>query len=318
MADIIFCFGFEGDFYFHSPERQLSSTIWTRALKDFAEITDVNRPLCVALAPSLDWFFGYQSINGQQRWIRRREKAPGLKHGHFYKSWSARQEAYDNLESWLRLHASKHWDMSQTKVFLGPNGSYFAVSPAGGAVWASIPARLEALIDLNQPGRTPTLVALGVKGTWFALWQDGSSSCNLDSEYQKLEDLLRRHGKSGVKKIALSPGESDQFAVSFRDGSFHVRGPVSEANLRQLNTIMISAARTSQQPFTMQVQVCGLHTSSPAIELPTQLLNISNITFPGTPGDRMGRKYESTAKGVQKGAKVATFVANSLSSCMIM
>ena len=114
-------------------------------------------------------------------------------------SGSARQEAYDNLESWLRLHASKHWDMSQTRVFLGPNGSYFAVSPAGGAVWASIPARLEALIDLNQPGRTPTLVALGVKGTWFALWQDGSSSCNLDSEYQKLEDLLRRHGKSGVK-----------------------------------------------------------------------------------------------------------------------
>ncbi len=89
--------------------------------------------------------------------------------------------------------------MSQTRVDLGPNGRYFAVSPAGGVTWASIPARLEALIDLNQPGRTPTLVALGVKETWFALWRDGSSSCNLDSEYQKLEELLRRHGKSGVK-----------------------------------------------------------------------------------------------------------------------
>lgn len=120
------------------------------------------------------------------------------------------------------------------------------------------------------------------------------------------------------QNIALSPGESDQFAVSFRDGSIHIRGPVSEANLRQLNAIMISAAHNSQQPLTMQVQVCGLHTSSPVIELPTQLLNMSKITFLGTPGDRMGRKYESTAKGVQKGTKVTTFVADSLSNCMIM
>lgn len=59
---------------------------WTRASREFAEITDVNRPLCVALGPNLDWFFGYQSINGQQEWIRRREKGSDLKHGHFHKS----------------------------------------------------------------------------------------------------------------------------------------------------------------------------------------------------------------------------------------
>ena len=53
-------------------------------------------------------------------------------------------------------------------------------------------------MDLKQPCHAPSLVALGVKETWFALWPDGSSSCNLDSEYQKLEELLRRHGKSGV------------------------------------------------------------------------------------------------------------------------
>ena len=59
---------------------------WMRASKDFADITDVNRPLCVALGPSLDWFYGYQSIDGQQKWTRRREKGPALKYGHFYKS----------------------------------------------------------------------------------------------------------------------------------------------------------------------------------------------------------------------------------------
>lgn len=59
---------------------------WMRASKDLAEITDVNRPLCVALGPSLDWFYGYQSIDGQHKWIRRLEKGPALKSGHFYKS----------------------------------------------------------------------------------------------------------------------------------------------------------------------------------------------------------------------------------------
>ena len=114
-------------------------------------------------------------------------------------SGSKRQAAYDTLESWLRLQASKTRDMSHTRVFLGPNASYFAVSPVGGSTWASIPARLEKLIDLDQPARTPSLIALGVEDTWFALWQDGSSSCNLDVEYPNLERLLRRHGKSGVK-----------------------------------------------------------------------------------------------------------------------
>ena len=205
---------------------------WAHASKDFAEVTDINQPLCVILGPSLDWFFGYQSIDGQQKWIRKGEKGPDLKYGHFYKSClfpcfpisltnprssalhthgplsmknsnievsgSARQAAYDNLESWLRLHASKPWDMPQTRAALGPKGSYFATSPAGGATWSSIPSCLEKVMDLKQPCHAPSLVALGVKETWFALWPDGSSSCKLDSEYQKLEELLRRHGKSGV------------------------------------------------------------------------------------------------------------------------
>ena len=88
--------------------------------------------------------------------------------------------------------------MPQTRAALGPKGSYFATSPVGGAAWKSIPSCLERFIDLKQPGHVPSLVSLGVKETWFALWPDGSSSCDLDSEYQKLEQLLRKYGKSGV------------------------------------------------------------------------------------------------------------------------
>lgn len=61
----------------------------------------------------------------------------------------------------------------------------------------------------------------------------------------------------------------------------------------------------------MQVQVCGLYNTSPPIELPQPILNVQRIIFPGTPDDRMGRKYE-------KGAKAVGFVGNCASSCVLM
>lgn len=120
------------------------------------------------------------------------------------------------------------------------------------------------------------------------------------------------------QNIALSANQSDQFAVSFMDGFTHIRGPVSESNLRQMNTVMISAAQSSRQPLLMRVEVCGLYTSPTAIDLPTQLLNNSKVTFPGTPGDRNGRKHESIAVGLQKRVKVAKLAASDSSKCTVM
>ena len=120
------------------------------------------------------------------------------------------------------------------------------------------------------------------------------------------------------QNIALSPSEANEFAISFKDGSSHIRGPVSEANLHQLNAIMMTGAQNTKQPLTMQVQVCGLHTSSPPVDLPTQLLNKSKIFFPGTPGDMMGRKQGSATKGEKKKTTFARFVAKSPIDCTVM
>lgn len=88
--------------------------------------------------------------------------------------------------------------MHQARVTLGPKGSFFATSPAGGVIWDGIPANFQTLINPQQRGRVPTLVALGVNETWFASWPNGSSSCNLADEYQDLEILLRKHGQGGI------------------------------------------------------------------------------------------------------------------------
>ena len=88
--------------------------------------------------------------------------------------------------------------MPQARVSLGPNASYFASSPAGGVTWDRLPDSFESLFNPQQPARVPTHVSLGVKDTWFALWPDENSSCNLGDEYPKLEMLLRKYGKSGV------------------------------------------------------------------------------------------------------------------------
>lgn len=88
--------------------------------------------------------------------------------------------------------------MPQTRVALGPRGSYFASSPAGGIIWNDLPPSFEQLINPQQSGRVPTLVALGVRNTWFALWPDNNSSCNLGEDYPDLETLLKKHGRAGI------------------------------------------------------------------------------------------------------------------------
>jgi len=112
---------------------------------------------------------------------------------------SAGQASYDKLEVWLRFCAVSLGDMAQTRVSLGPRGSYFATSPAGSVISNDLPSSFEHLINPQQSGRIPTWVALGVNDAWFALWPNSSCSCHLRDEYPDLETLLKKHGKAGVK-----------------------------------------------------------------------------------------------------------------------
>lgn len=111
---------------------------------------------------------------------------------------SERQASYDKLETWLRTYAATVMDMPQARVSLGPKGSYFASSPAGGVTSNGLPESFKLLFDPQQPGRVPKLVALGTNDTWFALWPDSNSSCSLGDDYPDLEILLRKHGKGGI------------------------------------------------------------------------------------------------------------------------
>ena len=89
-------------------------------------------------------------------------------------------------------------DMSNTCISLGPEGSYYATSPAIGAAWNNLPSSFECLMNRQQDDRVVKSVALGIKKTWFAIWPDGGSSCSLGDEYPDLERLLKQHGKAGV------------------------------------------------------------------------------------------------------------------------
>lgn len=95
-----------------------------------------------------------------------------------------------------------------------------------------------------------------------------------------------------------------------------MRAPVSETNLRQLNSIAADEAIQRRGP--MKVTVCGLWIVSPTIELPQPVLNVHRITFPGSPDDRIGRKYESMAIGMTDGPKGVASIAKNASCCGIM
>ncbi|KAK0508280.1 hypothetical protein JMJ35_009364 [Cladonia borealis] len=310
-SDLTFSFGANGAFYFYSPQYRISSSYWPTANTSLGPTADIYRPLCVALAPSLDWFFGYQATNGQLKWISSRENSPKSRRGVVYNRWSQRQASYDRLERWLRTYAGTAIDMPQTRVSLGPNASYFASSPAGGVTWDRLPDSFESLFNPQQPARVPTHVSLGVKDTWFALWPDENSSCKLGDEYPKLELLLRKHGKTGVDNIALSASQPNQFVVCFRDKRSFVRGPVSEANLHQLNSIMAASSEGS-----LQVEVCGMETVSPPIKLPQQFLSPQKVCFPKCSDYETG-KHDDILSNSENG-KVAVLISKASSSCNIM
>ena len=82
-----------------------------------------------------------------------------------YMLGSERQASYDKLETWLRTYAATAIDMPQARVSLGPKGSYFASSPAGGVIWNGLPESFKLLFNPQQPGRVPTSVALGINDT---------------------------------------------------------------------------------------------------------------------------------------------------------
>ncbi|MCJ1280601.1 hypothetical protein MMC21_008430 [Puttea exsequens] len=316
MSDLIFAFGCAGDFYFYSRKKTISASYWETGKADLLSFTTIDQPVCVALGPNLDYFFGYRCIKGELKLIRKREKSPEFKLGSLHRQWSERQEAYDKLQRWLQDFAIAKADMAQTRLALGAGGSYFACSPTGGVIWNELPSSLQKVFDRQQSDMTPSSVVFGIKGTWFVLWPNGSSSCNLDDEYPNLESLMKKYGKFGIKEVALSPSTANHYAITFRNQRTYIQGPVSEANLRQLNEIAKYEAKKGRGPLC--VTVCGMYAASAPVTLPHPVLLTQKLPFYGSERDRAEKRPHSDMSGQSAGGREGSLISRKAVSCTAM
>ncbi|KAJ7826271.1 hypothetical protein B0H14DRAFT_2595893 [Mycena olivaceomarginata] len=95
--------------------------------------------------------------------------------------------SYTRLTHFMKDVAT-NGDHTAGTVF-GPNSSFFSMSPSG-FCWQNLPPELEDNIQNRIKARPPTCVALGVEGTYFVVYSDGTTSFDLRGQYPRLDTLI--------------------------------------------------------------------------------------------------------------------------------
>ncbi|KAF8177471.1 hypothetical protein K438DRAFT_1292035 [Mycena galopus ATCC 62051] len=108
------------------------------------------------------------------------------------------------------------------RTVFGHNGSFFSSSPSG-YCWQNLPPALEDNIHACMMVRRPVCVALGVHGSYIALYSDGTITFDLRGLYPMVEGMIRNTQEAarrrGVMYIALNPFISGEFYAVYGDGS---------------------------------------------------------------------------------------------------
>ncbi|KAF7373441.1 hypothetical protein MSAN_00553800 [Mycena sanguinolenta] len=109
-----------------------------------------------------------------------------------------------------------------TRTVFGPNASYFTISPSGYS-WQHLPPALENDIVGRIKKGTPTAVALGVHGSFVALYSNGDATFDVAQNYPAVDALIRNSAevtrRKGIAFVALSPYAAGQYYVAYGDSS---------------------------------------------------------------------------------------------------
>jgi hypothetical protein len=104
----------------------------------------------------------------------------------------------DRVYSW-----SENFPASQTKITLGPNGSFFGIAgETSGYLTEGLPSGLEQLAK-DDDGRPICEVALGANGHYVALRRDGGFNYNLSKKCE-LDEILDQ-APSGTVAVRTLP-----------------------------------------------------------------------------------------------------------------
>jgi hypothetical protein len=102
------------------------------------------------------------------------------------------------FDIWLRRHKLSD-EIYDTRVFLGPNNTYFASSPTWGsrsnlAGYEDLEAEINSRMIRGVYHDDPQTVALGKDGAWVLVGAKGDFVWNLRGNYTRLEQTLAEVG----------------------------------------------------------------------------------------------------------------------------
>ncbi|KAJ7619350.1 hypothetical protein FB45DRAFT_1033213 [Roridomyces roridus] len=127
---------------------------------------------------------------------------------------------YSKLAEFMRTIAQS--GEHTTRTVFGPNSSYFTISPSGFS-WQHLPADLETSITSRLRKGFPTCVALGVHGSFVALFGDGTITFEVATHYPAVDALIRNSAENtrrrGIAFLSLSPHAGGLYYVAYGDGS---------------------------------------------------------------------------------------------------
>ena len=146
------------------------------------------------------------------------------------------------LNNWLSANLLTEADVRNAVVVFGSAGSYFARTHKA-MDWYGLPKGLDRILESGKNGKgldkKTRTVAMGLKGTWVVVWQDGTCEYDLGGLYPNLEEKFKAHGNKDVNVsrnhflekvlrcidillqwISLSVHTRKHFFLSYTDGSF--------------------------------------------------------------------------------------------------
>ena len=105
------------------------------------------------------------------------------------------------LSNWLITNLVTEADVQNAVVVFGNGGSYFARTHKA-MDWYGLPKGLDQILESgkNEKGRKrkPRTVAMGLKGTWAVVWEDGTCGYYLGGFYPDLEERFKARGNKDV------------------------------------------------------------------------------------------------------------------------
>ncbi|KAJ7234854.1 hypothetical protein C8J57DRAFT_1574563 [Mycena rebaudengoi] len=159
-----------------------------------------------------------------QAWEALYDVALAMEPNVFYIAWQGKG-GKSWLEGLLRRHVrppdafvNSPGTWPTTRTTFGPNRSYFSISLSD-CSWQNLPSGLEADIIMRSCTQYPTAVALGVDGSYVAVYNDGSPAYDLRGMYPLVKALFDEARGGGVKYVALNPFIPGEYYAVCRDGS---------------------------------------------------------------------------------------------------